>query len=421
MSPNKDVYLGILLKVEVTVTLTMSEEDLITLHENKMTELKQLHMQIPTLTEALAKDPNNVAIQERLKLATDVTSDVTYLSTGPHLIMHYLNATDPMQKQHYRERYYREALKQEPSTQVKAEDSQPLPAKRRRTNTNNKLPVPNAHDLAGNCQSCGGFNTTFYRRRSGDRACHVCGVAVLDNLTNDWNDLSYDERMGMNLDQNTVFDRSRERLIRQANDSDGNLEIDDCQNLSEEDRNTSAGASGNKYKYECRSYMLERLLSVQCLEHAKISQQDFEKIYATLHKHRIYDVTGWTATEMRDFLKICKLPKLYKHVNYLLAYMSAKMPLRIDQEVQNLFIEAFDKVEIHMNKYKSMLSDSRMPERKSRPHYGYICRQIAKILGQDDLIQHFPNLVSPEKILLYDAFWAKLCEDVGFPFYPSPR
>ncbi len=51
--------------------------------------------------------------------------------------------------------------------------------------------------------------------------------------------------------------------------------------------------------------------------------------------------------------------------------MSSKMPLRIDPEVQNLFIEAFDKIEVHMNKYKSMLSDYRTPDRRSRPHYGY--------------------------------------------------
>lgn len=52
--------------------------------------------------------------------------------------------------------------------------------------------------------------------------------------------------------------------------------------------------------------------------------------------------------------------------------MSSKMPLRIDKEVQELFIEAFDKIEVHMNKYKSMLSDYRTPDRRSRPHYGYV-------------------------------------------------
>lgn len=68
-------------------------------------------------------------------------------------------------------------------------------------------------------------------------------------------------------------------------------------------------------------------------------------------------------------------------------------------------MDAFDRIEPLLNKYKKMLSDHRTPLRKSRPHYGYICRQLSRVLGQDGLVEHFPNLLSADKVLVYDVFW----------------
>ncbi len=412
---------------------TNEDDSLILLHQQKIDELESLHAEIPLLTEALNKEPGNIAIAERLARAQDVSKDVDYLTIGPHLIIEYMNATSDQQRTELRERFYKEALLIEPpSPNVKRKQSQEpqLSSKRQNLKANEnqqlkrKKPKTNIkatsskevkwEDAAGDCSSCGLKQCTFYTRSTGDRTCRNCGVAFQDNISGvaEWQDLSYDEKMAVNWDSKNICQPPEDQFEDGLLDEEGNPRKGNVALFGMNECHDGEGSGGNKYKYECRSYMLERLLSVQCLEHAKITAEDFQTIYATLQKHRLYSVTGWTAADMRQFLRTCKRPRLYKHVNYLLNYMSSKMPLRIDPEVQNLFIEAFDKIEVHMNKYKSMLSDYRTPERRSRPHYGYVCRQIARILGQEGLVQHFPQLISADKVLLYDAFWKKICEEV---------
>lgn len=314
------------------------EDSLILLHQQKIDELQKLHAEVPALTEALQLDPTNQAISERLARAQDVSKDVDYLTIGPHLIIEYMKATTNEHREELRNRFYREALQIE-TPQLTVTSTQPIPGpsnqggnqgnqvkKRERTvtkNTNsssvNKKKAKTStiltastatmgQDATGDCQSCGNKQCTFYRRSTGDRICTLCGVAFQDNITCDWQDLSYDEKMAANIDAKSWRADPDDALEDGTHDEDDNHKLTRNAGFGINGLCDSETSGGNKYKYECRSYMLERLLSVQCLEHAKISADDFKTIYATLQKHRQYSVTGWTATDMRAFLKICKLP-----------------------------------------------------------------------------------------------------------------
>lgn len=314
--------------------LQIDESDsLILLHQQKIDELQKLHAEIPILTEALKEDPKNVAIAERLARAQDVSKDVDYLTIGPHLIIEYMNATTDQQRMEVRERFYREALRiespplptikrehvaalnqstttkqrpiQKKNTQPRSKKTKALPSNEKRTAAPSGVKW---QDAAGDCASCGTRQSTFFNRSTGDRTCMQCGVAYQDNITFDWQDLSYDEKMEANIDVKNWRPGPDDQLEDQF-DEEGNPRMRGAGEYGMNGFNDSEATGGNKYKYECRSYMLERLLSVQCLEHAKISAEDFQTIYATLQKHRQYSVDGWTATDMRQFLKICKLPR----------------------------------------------------------------------------------------------------------------
>ncbi len=325
-----------------SLELKSDEDDsLITLHQQKIDELQSLHAEIPVLTEALEKEPGNIAIAERLARAKDVSKDVDYLTIGPHLIVEYMNATNDTKRTELRERYYKEALKIEPPSfsrpstkkRLLAPDTVPLSRSVSRlpsTTTTASTPSRNQQlkrkkpktciqstpttelkwqDTEGDCASCGMKQCTVYTRSTGDRTCRLCGVAVQDNITFDWQDLSYDEKMAANVDVRNLSAQPQDDLDDGGLDEEGNPRKGAVGAFGINEFNDGEASGGNKYKYECRSYMLERLLSVQCLEHAKITAEDFQVIYATLQKHRIYSVTGWTATDMRQFLKVCRLPK----------------------------------------------------------------------------------------------------------------
>lgn len=367
------------------MSIPLSEVDLITLHEAKMTEFQHLHQEIPVLEAAAREDPENQAIKARLKLCLDTTADVSYLAIGPHLILEYSQETNPEKRADIVRTYYREALKS--SVPSNAVPPVTVVNKKRKLNSSARpsfhQSIPkssNPHEDTGNCTSCGFKQSTFYSRTSGYRTCNNCGVAVLDNLSFNWQDASYKERVERNMAGHREYIEDRDP--GDEDDPQATLPTDT------EDNPLNPLTPTSKYKYECRSYLSFRLSSVQCKEHARISPEDLQKIYDTLHKHRHYNgVTGWTPKRMKDFLKICKLPKLYKHANYLLCFMSSKLPLRIDKEVEELFMDAFDRIEPLLNKYKPILSDHRTPSRKSRPHYGYICRQLSRILGQEELVE----------------------------------
>lgn len=332
--------------------------NLIELHEHKMQEFQQLHNEIPKLENALVTEPNNEAIKRRLKICKDTTSDISYLTTGPELIVQYTNAESDKEKDEIVKNFYLTALK-EPLPPLPKEE-QPTTRKRKKRPSDSlefDSSKRSAHDNeVGDCSQCNKKQCTYYQRSSGLRVCHECGNSVLDNLSYDWQDASFNERKEINTD-NGVHE-----YIEDRDEEDENV-------TSEVIQDSGANQGASKYKYECRSYLSYRLASVQCREHAKIAPEDLQKIYDTLYKHRLYNgVNGWNTKQMKAFLKLCGLPKLYKHVSYLLNFMSMKLPLKIDKEVEQLFMDAFDRIEPVLNKYKQMLSDHRSVNRSSRPH-----------------------------------------------------
>lgn len=405
-------------------------------HEAKMKGIQAARGRIPVLRAAAVKEPNNTAIQAELERLEEMSDEVEYLCTGPNILASYINAKSDEEKMHLERRYFEEALKMnvppeffdrwehllgkhtmkatstdtktsrnniEASTVTSTPTTVDLRAKRRRLSADEDE-TSRLNNLIGltNCKYCGSQNSVQHDHTEGESTCQKCGRSIYDGLSTELEHLGYTERKERNTSQKLSPRKGKGK----------------CGAASSAAVTTAAG----KYKYECRSYLIERLAQVQAKETICISEADMRKINQGLIKYRHESVDGWTALEMKSFLGKCNLPHLYRHSWYLICWLSKTPSIAIPKEVEKLLIEAFDQMAVHVEAYKSLLSDYRTAERKSRPHYGYICRKLLELMGQDQsIIDAFPQLISSEKVSTYDSFWKMICSKMDWPVQLSKR
>lgn len=359
------------------------QEPIFLKHQEKMHAIEHARGQIIKLQQALHREPDNDAIRQELQKVTEISEPIDYLCTGITILNEYQNASSEIEKMELEKQFYEQALKQ------------PLPPQFFQRWQHIIGPETSAYD----CPNCKRSNSLLQNTQEGNTSCQSCGYAFQDGISSEVKHMSFQDRM----DRNTSM-----RLCPKKSKSQSKV-------------TAAASAAANKYKYECRSYMMERLAQVQAKETIRVSKEDMAKIDRGLIKYRHTGVEGWKPQEMKIFLNKLKLPHLYKHTNYLLCWLSKKPAPTIPKEVQKLLIEAFDQMAPYVEAHKGMLSDHRTNDRKSRPHYGYVCRQLLRLMGQDQFIELFPQLISTDKVLLYDDFWKKICEEMGWENHYSSR
>ena len=58
-------------------------------------------------------------------------------------------------------------------------------------------------------------------------------------------------------------------------------------------------------------------------------------------------------------------------------------------------------------------------DRKNFLSYSYVLYKLFQILGKHEYLRFFQLLKSREKLSIQDQIFKKICEDLGWPFYPS--
>ena len=366
-------------------------------HQEKMFAIEQARAQIGKLQQALQRDPDNTAIQKALDDATEMSEPVEYLCTAIGLLNDHQNATSDLERMSLEKRYFEEALHEQVPDSFHAKWQQYLGTSPPPAETSN-AGIAKAKREAYNCKHCKATNSLIYDTAEGNSTCGECGHVFQDNLTSEVDDLPYNQRMERNTSLKLCPRSSKMAALSKADKT-----------------------AANKYKYESRTYLAERIAQVQAKETIRISKEDMLAIQKGLVKYRIESIDDWTPLEMKNFLGKIRLSKLYKHQNYILSWLSKKPPVIIPKDVEDVLIRAFDTMAPVVTKYKGLLSDHRCTERKSRPHYGYICRQLLKLVGYEKYAYLFPQLISLEKLALYDDFWKRLCAELGWKAHLSER
>jgi hypothetical protein len=110
-----------------------------------------------------------------------------------------------------------------------------------------------------------------------------------------------------------------------------------------------------------------------------------------------------------------------EHAFYFISELSGNnKPHRLDQATFDLLVDMFTKFETVFEQHKGMLADShRHPSRKNIVSINFLLRKFFGLLGMHEEAESFPLLKNQEKIKLYDAVFARACEDLGWKFTSS--
>ena len=105
---------------------------------------------------------------------------------------------------------------------------------------------------------------------------------------------------------------------------------------------------------------------------------------------------------------------LYEHIPYIINKLSNLPPPKISGEIESKFLKMFMQIQEPWEIYKPK-------GRKNFLSYSYILYKFCELLELDDLLEYFPLLKSPQKLMEQDEVWRKFCKFLKWEFYATFR
>ena len=86
------------------------------------------------------------------------------------------------------------------------------------------------------------------------------------------------------------------------------------------------------------------------------------------------------------------------------------MSREVEEELRRMFKE----IQIPFHKFCPK-------DRKNFLSYSYVLHKFCELLELDELLEYFPLLKSPQKLMEQDQVWKKFCKYLKWEFYPTFR
>jgi len=134
-------------------------------------------------------------------------------------------------------------------------------------------------------------------------------------------------------------------------------------------------------------------------------------ILAEIKKERI-DPMKLTYNKMREILKKIKINKYYEHIPYIINRITGLPTPHFPPELEMKLRSMFNETQAPFLKHCP-------PERSNYLSYSFVLYKFFQLLGKHEFLKYFPLLKSREKLHNQDLIWAKVCTELGWPFYPS--
>lgn len=174
-------------------------------------------------------------------------------------------------------------------------------------------------------------------------------------------------------------------------------------------RQTSKEA--NHFSYKRINHLNEWICQVQGKESTDIPETVFDMILAEIKKERI-DPMKLTYNKMREILKKIKINKYYEHIPYIINRITGLPTPHFPPELEMKLRSMFNETQAPFLKHCP-------PERSNYLSYSFVLYKFFQLLGKHEFLKYFPLLKSREKLHNQDLIWAKVCAELGWPFYPS--
>lgn len=179
------------------------------------------------------------------------------------------------------------------------------------------------------------------------------------------------------------------------------------QNLSYDQTQSMDTSSSGSYKRI--NHFNDSLSLLQAKESSKIPDEIMDEIRDQLKKERI-DPRTVKPDKIKAILKLKRRSKYYDHVSQIMATLThSSMVVHIPADVEERLRNMFDAIQEPFNRHKPA-------SRTNFFSYNYVFYKFCELLGETELMKHFPLLKSREKLYEQDQIWKCICADLHWEF-----
>lgn len=168
------------------------------------------------------------------------------------------------------------------------------------------------------------------------------------------------------------------------------------------------------FSYRRITHFTEWLSSVQGKEAFTPTKEQLEAVMGQLWRDGKEKTADISTADVRKALKKLRMTKLYENSPSIHARITGIQPPRFSSEEERLLKTMFFRIQTAFDKAKSQVC----PERKNFLSYSFCLYKFAELLGLP-YMHLFRLLKGREKLRQQDAIWEKICDSIGWVYYPT--
>ena len=168
------------------------------------------------------------------------------------------------------------------------------------------------------------------------------------------------------------------------------------------------------YSYQRTNYFNEYLTMFQAKETSQVSQKDLDTVMAVLWEQRVTDKSQITLERIRDIVRSKRMNHVYKQITQIWCRITGNPPPRLtakqEEQCRMMFRAIQEPFERHCPQ-----------DRKNFFSYSFCLFKFMQLMGYPQFLKHFMLLKDRPKLKLMDGIWQKICKDLDWQFFESPK
>jgi len=161
--------------------------------------------------------------------------------------------------------------------------------------------------------------------------------------------------------------------------------------------------------YKRINHLTECLNALQGKEGTTVPDEVIEKVRAEFKKNRISCTSEIKPTKVKQYLKKLGYSAYYENIHTIANTISGMPTLKLSPELEKKLKDMFNLIQDPFYRHKS-------PKRKNFLSYNYVLYKFCELLGEDDLLIHFPLLKCQKNLHIQDTIWRKICEELSWEY-----
>jgi hypothetical protein len=161
--------------------------------------------------------------------------------------------------------------------------------------------------------------------------------------------------------------------------------------------------------YKRINHLTECLNALQGKEGTTVPDEVIEKVRAEFKKNRISRTSEIKPSKVKQYLKKLGYSSYYENIHTIANTISGMPMLKLSPELEKKLKDMFNLIQDPFYRHKS-------PKRKNFLSYNYVLYKFCELLGEDDLLIHFPLLKCQKNLHIQDTIWRKICEELSWEY-----